>query len=158
MSSRTSRWERMSGNRVQTLEGFNNEWRWSKAKLGANTPLAISMTVCRAGAAVTLADNRTDKFVMPVFSLNVINAINRLACQKLISVPTGAGSLAEAMIIVTEVYHTLKFGHQEDARRNACNIADMTGSPRVRRTAMNHCPSSRILLSWISILPRRLVS
>ena len=43
--------------------------------------------------------------------------------------PTGAGSLAEAMITVTEVYHTLKFGHQEDARRNACNVADMTGSP-----------------------------
>ena len=80
-----------------------------------------------------LADKRTDKFVMPVFSFNVINdesrAIDRLACQKLISVPRGAGSLAEAMITVTEVYHTLKFGHQEDARRDACNVADMTGSP-----------------------------
>ena len=85
---------------VDTLEGFTKEWRWSKAKLGVNTPLAISMTVCRAGAAVELADNRTARFVMPVFFLNVINdeshAINRLACQKLISVPTGAGSLAEA--------------------------------------------------------------
>ena len=70
----------------------------------------ISMTVCRSGAAVELADNRTDKMVMPAFSLNVINdesrTINRLTCLELISVPTGAGSLAEAMIIVTEVYHT----------------------------------------------------
>ena len=42
-----------------------------------------------------LADNRTDKFVMPVFSLNVINddsrAIDRLACLEFISVPTGFG-------------------------------------------------------------------
>ena len=43
-----------------------------------------------------------------------------MACQQFISVPTGAGSLSEAMITVTEVYHTLKFGHQEDARRDAC--------------------------------------
>ena len=35
------------------------------------------MTVCRAGAAVELADNRTDKFVMRVFSLNVINDESR---------------------------------------------------------------------------------
>ena len=30
---------------VETLEGTKNEWEWSKAKLGANTLLAISMTV-----------------------------------------------------------------------------------------------------------------
>ena len=80
-----------------------------------------------------LADKRTDKFVMPVFSFNVINdeshAINRFACLEFISVPTGAGCLAEAMVTVTEVYHTLKFGHQEDARRDARNVADMTGYP-----------------------------
>ena len=111
---------------VEALEGTKNEWRWSKAKLGANTPLAVSMTVCRAGAAVELADNRTDKFVMPVFSLNVINdesrAINRLACLEFISVPTGAGSLAEAMITVTEVYHTFEIRSSKGrtARRVQC--------------------------------------
>ena len=93
----------------------------------------ISMTVCRAGAAVELADNRTDKLVMPAFSLNVINdesrTINCLACLEFISVPTGAGSLAEAMIIVTEVCHTWKFDHQQDARGDACSVADMAGSP-----------------------------
>ena len=140
ISSHISRWEKNVREQanidklmVETLEGTKNEWGWSKAKLGANTPLAISMTDCRAGAAVELADKRTDKFVMPVFSLNVINdenrAINRLACLEFISVPTGASSLAEAMITVTEVHHTLKFGHQEDGRRDACNVADMTGSP-----------------------------
>ena len=79
--------------------------------------LAISMTVCRTGAAVKFADTRTDKFVRPVFSLNVINdeshVNDRLACQDFISVPIGAGCLAEVMITVTEVNHTLKFGHQE---------------------------------------------
>ena len=33
------------------------------------------------------------------------------------------------MITVTEVYRTLRFGHQGDARRDACNIAGITGSP-----------------------------
>ena len=100
---------------VETLEGTKNEWGWSKAKLGAKTPLAISMTVCRAGASVELADNRTDKLATPVVN-DESRATHRLACLEFISVPTGAGSLAEAMITVTEVYHTLKFGHREDAR------------------------------------------
>ena len=112
---------------VETLERIKNEWEWSKAKLGATTPLSHFDDRLSCSAAMELAGNRTNKFVMPVFSLNVINdescAINRF------SVPTGGGSLAEAMITVTEVYHTLKFGHQEDARRNACNVADMTGFP-----------------------------
>ena len=56
---------------VETLEGTKNEWGWSKAKLGANTLLVISMTDFRAGAAVELADKRTDKFVMPVLSLSL---------------------------------------------------------------------------------------
>ena len=124
---------------------------WSKAKLGAQTPLAISTTVCREGAAVKLADKRADKFVGPAFSLNVNNdesrAINHLACQELISVRTGAGSLAEATITVTKVYHTWKFGHQEDARRDACNVGDKTG--------FLPCASSQRLLSWISILQSR---
>ena len=79
---------------VETLEGTKNEWRWFKANLGANATLAIPMTVCRACAAVTLADERTHKFVMPVLSFNGINdesrAINRSACQEFIVVPTGA--------------------------------------------------------------------
>ena len=79
---------------VETLDGTKNECGWSKAKLGANTPLAISMTACRTDAAVKLVDKRTDKFMMPVFSLNVISdesrAINCLAFLEFISVRTGA--------------------------------------------------------------------
>ena len=38
---------------VVTLDGSKNEWGWSKSKLGANAILAVSMTVCRAGAAAS---------------------------------------------------------------------------------------------------------
>merc|ERR1719230_1005861 len=38
---------------VQTLDGTTNEWGWCKAKLGANAILAVSMAVCRAGAAAS---------------------------------------------------------------------------------------------------------
>ena len=58
---------------TETLDGTKKEWSSFKANLGANPTLAISMTVRRAGAAVKLANKRTDKFVMPVLSFNVIN-------------------------------------------------------------------------------------
>ena len=34
--------------------------------------------------------------------------------------------LQEDMTTDTEVHHTLKFGHQEDVRRDACNVGDET--------------------------------
>merc|ERR1719183_1977088 len=78
---------------VEVLDGSTNEWGWSKGKLGANAILAVSMAVCRAGAAASsmtlyeyiakLSGQPGDKFVMPVPSFNVINggshAGNRLA-------------------------------------------------------------------------------
>merc|ERR1712227_1006504 len=118
-----------------------NEWGWSKAKLGANAILAISMAVCRAGAAANemtlysyiskLAGKPTDKFVMPVPSFNVINggshAGNRLACQEFMIMPTGASSFKEAMIIGTEVYHTLKSVIKKKYGQDACNVGDEGG-------------------------------
>jgi enolase len=35
---------------VEELDGSQNEWGWSKAKLGANAILGVSLAVCRAGA------------------------------------------------------------------------------------------------------------
>ena len=68
---------------VQELDGSKNEWGWSKAKLGANAILGVSMAVCKAGAAAKdmplykhiaeLAGNSTDKMHMPVPAFNVIN-------------------------------------------------------------------------------------
>merc|ERR1712187_854970 len=107
---------------VQTLDGTQNDWGWSKSNLGANAILAVSMAVCRAGAAsrqmplyeyiANLAGRPTDKFVLPVPSFNVINggshAGNRLACQEFMILPVGAASFRDALICGAEVYHTLK--------------------------------------------------
>merc|ERR1711988_641887 len=126
---------------VETLDGSQNEWGWSKAKLGANAILAVSMAVARAGAAAKsmplykyiaeLAGNPTDKFVMPVPSFNVINggshAGNRLACQEFMILPVGASSFKEALIIGCEVYHTLKGVIKKKYGQDACNVGDEGG-------------------------------
>merc|ERR1712032_1356963 len=107
---------------IETLDATQNDWGWSKSKLGANAILAVSMAVCRAGSAsmqmplyeyiANLSGRPTDKYVMPVPSFNVINggshAGNRLACQEFMILPVGASSLKDALIIGAEVYHTLK--------------------------------------------------
>lgn len=36
---------------ISRIDGSKNEWGWSKSKVGANAILAVSMAVCRAGAA-----------------------------------------------------------------------------------------------------------
>jgi len=126
---------------VETLDGSKNEWGWSKAKLGANAILAISMAVCRAGAAgndlelfeyiAKLSGKTGKKFVMPVPSFNVINggshAGNRLACQEFMILPVGAANFKEAMIIGAEVYHTLKGVIKKRYGQDACNVGDEGG-------------------------------
>ncbi|KAG6437279.1 hypothetical protein SASPL_102192 [Salvia splendens] len=78
---------------VHQLDGTQNEWGWCKQKLGANAILAVSLAVCKAGAAVlniplykhiaNLAGNKN--MVLPVPAFNVINggshAGNKLAMQ-----------------------------------------------------------------------------
>merc|ERR1719183_309438 len=107
---------------VETLDGSQNEWGWSKSKLGANAILACSMAIARAGAAAKsmplykylaeMSGKPTDKFVMLVPAFNVINggthAGNRLACQEFMILPVGAENFKNAMEIGTEVYHELK--------------------------------------------------
>merc|ERR1719148_494428 len=126
---------------VEELDGSKNEWGWSKAKLGANAILAVSMAVCRAGAASSemplyqyiakLAGKPMDKFVLPVPCFNVINggshAGNRLACQEFMILPVGAGSFKEAMNIGAEVYHTLKSVIKKKYGQDACNVGDEGG-------------------------------
>merc|ERR1712032_953278 len=126
---------------VETLDGTQNDWGWCKSSLGANAILAVSMAVCRAGAAsmqvplyeyiANLAGRPTDKYVMPVPSFNVINggshAGNRLACQEFMILPTGASSFKEALIIGCEVYHTLKGVIKKKYGQDACNVGDEGG-------------------------------
>jgi len=126
---------------VETIDGSQNEWGWSKSKLGANAILAVSMAVCRAGAAAStmtlyewiakLAGQPTDKFIMPCPSFNVINggshAGNRLACQEFMILPVGAKSFRDAMQIGAEVYHTLKGCIKKKYGQDACNVGDEGG-------------------------------
>jgi enolase len=126
---------------VQELDGTKNEWGWSKSKLGANAILAVSMAVCRAGAAAAnmplyqyiaqLANKPMDNFVMPVPCFNVINggshAGNRLACQEFMILPTGATSFKQAMEMGAEVYHTLKGVIKKKYGQDACNVGDEGG-------------------------------
>jgi len=126
---------------VEEMDGSKNEWGWSKAKLGANAILAVSMAVCRAGAAASemplyqyiakLGGKPMDKFVMPVPSFNVINggshAGNRLACQEFMILPLGATSFKEAMTMGAEVYHNLKSVIKNKYGQDACNVGDEGG-------------------------------
>merc|ERR1712241_982456 len=132
---------------VEELDGSKNEWGWSKSKLGANAILAVSMAVCRAGAAASemplyqyvakLSGKPMDRFVMPVPCLNVINggshAGNRLACQEFMILPTGASSFKHAMEVGAEVYHTLKSCIKKKYGQDACNVGDEGGfAPNVQ--------------------------
>merc|ERR1719262_479407 len=132
---------------VETLDGTQNMWGWSKSKLGANAILAVSMAVCRAGAAsmqmplyeyiANISGKPTNEFIMPVPSFNVINggshAGNRLACQEFMILPTGCSSFKEALIVGAEVYHNLKSVIKKKYGQDACNVGDEGGfAPNVQ--------------------------
>jgi enolase len=126
---------------VEVLDGTQNEWGWSKSKLGANAILAVSMAICRAGAAAKkmplyqyiakLAGKPTDKFVMPVPSFNVINggshAGNKLAVQEFMILPTGCKTFKEALQTGAEVYQSLKKVVNAKYGQDATNVGDEGG-------------------------------
>jgi len=125
----------------EELDGSQNEWGWSKEKLGANSILAVSMAICRAAAAcknqtlyqrvAELAGKPLDKFVLPVPAFNVINggshAGNGLPVQEFMILPVGASSFREALQIGAEVYHHLKKVIQEKYGQDATNVGDEGG-------------------------------
>ncbi|GAM19564.1 hypothetical protein SAMD00019534_027390 [Acytostelium subglobosum LB1] len=119
-----------------TLDGTNN-----KGKLGANAILAVSMAVCRAGAAASqlplykyiarLAGRSETQFILPVPAFNVINggshAGNRLAMQEFMILPVGAPSFKEALRMGAEVYHSLKDVIKSRYGQDAINVGDEGG-------------------------------
>lgn len=78
-----------------------------------------------------MAGKRTDKFVTPVPSLNVINggkhAGNKLAMQEFMILPTGAKSFKDAIQIGCEVYHSLKSVIKSKYGLDATNVGDEGG-------------------------------
>merc|ERR1712168_1633468 len=111
----------------------------NKSKLGANAILAVSMAVCKAGAAekgVPLYKHIADlcgnkKIILPVPAFNVINggshAGNKLAMQEFMILPTGAKSFKEAVRIGAEVYHNLKAVIKSRYGQDATNVGDEGG-------------------------------
>ena len=111
----------------------------NKGSIGANAILAVSLAVCKAGAAkkgiplyrhlADLAGNT--KLVLPVPSFNIINggshAGNALAMQEFMILPVGASSFTEAMRMGCEVYHHLKSLIKEKYGQDACNVGDEGG-------------------------------
>merc|ERR1711977_628903 len=119
---------------IKDLDGTDN-----KGKLGANAVLAVSMAVCKAGAAqkeVPLYKHLADlagngKLVLPVPAFNIINGGshpgNALAMQVFMVLPTGASSFTEAMKMGNEVYHNLKSVIKAKYGQDACNVGDEGG-------------------------------
>ncbi|KAL1499499.1 hypothetical protein AB1Y20_011702 [Prymnesium parvum] len=126
---------------VEEIDGTQNEWGWCKKKVGANAILAVSMAVCKAGAAAKktplykhiadLAGNSTDEMYLPVPAFNIINggshAGNKLAMQEFMILPVGAESFTEAMKMGSEVYHHLKAVIKKKYGQDACNVGDEGG-------------------------------
>ena len=133
---------------VRELDGTQNEWGWCKQKLGANAILAVSLATARAGAASSnvplyhylaqLAGKPTNKFVMPVPSLNIINggahAGNSLEMQEFMILPTGATSFSEGIRMGAEVYHSLQGLLKKKFGLSAANVGDEGGfgAPQIR--------------------------
>ena len=138
---------------VEEVDGTQNEWGWCKQKVGANAILAVSLATARAGAAsrslplyhhlAELAGKPTNKFIMPVPSLNIINggahAGNSLEMQEFMILPTGANSFAESLRLGIEVYHSLKSLINKKFGKAAANVGDEGGfgAPQIRDE--NHC-------------------
>ena len=135
---------------VETLDGTKNEWGWSKSTLGANSILAVSLAVARAGAdahklplfsyIAKIAGKNTEKFVLPVPALNVINggshAGNNLAMQEFMILPTGATSFKEGLRLGAEVYHALKSVIKKKYGQDATNVGDEGGfAPSIKENA-----------------------
>jgi len=133
---------------VEEVDGTQNEWGWCKQKVGANAILAVSLAVARAGAdakrlplyhyLADLAGKRTDKFITPVPSLNIINggahAGNSLEIQEFMIMPTGATSFSEAMRLGSETYHNLAKLLKSKYGKSAANVGDEGGfgAPQIK--------------------------
>jgi enolase len=89
----------------------------NKGRLGANAILGISLAVAKAAADYTAQPlyryvGGTAARVLPVPMMNIINggehADNPIDIQEFMIMPVNAGSIAEAVRIGSEVFHTLK--------------------------------------------------
>ena len=106
----------------------------NKAKLGANAILGVSLAVAKAAAEACGQPlyryvGGTSARVLPVPMMNIINggahADNPIDFQEFMIMPVGASSIAEAVRMGAEVFHTLK-GELKKAGHNT-NVGDEGG-------------------------------
>ena len=106
----------------------------NKARLGANAILGVSLAVAKAAAASAGMPlyryvGGPNAHVLPVPMMNIINggahADNPIDFQEFMVLPVGASSLAEAVRMGAEVFHTLK-GALKKAGHNT-NVGDEGG-------------------------------
>lgn len=111
------------------LDGTKN-----KSRLGANAMLGVSLAVAKA-AAETLGlplyryVGGAQAHVLPVPMMNIINggahADNPIDIQEFMIMPVGAGSIADAVRMGSEIFHTLK--KQLKAAGHNTNVGDEGG-------------------------------
>jgi enolase len=106
----------------------------NKARLGANSILGVSLAVAKAAADASALPlyryvGGTQARVLPVPMMNIINggahADNPIDFQEFMIMPVGAPTLAEAVRMGAEVFHTLK-GALKKAGHNT-NVGDEGG-------------------------------
>ncbi len=106
----------------------------NKARLGANAILGVSLAVAKAAAEASGLPlyryvGGTQARVLPVPMMNIINggahADNPIDFQEFMIMPVGAESLADAVRMGAEVFHTLK-GALKKAGHNT-NVGDEGG-------------------------------
>jgi enolase len=111
------------------LDGTSN-----KARLGANAILGVSLAVAKAGAAACRLPlyryvGGTHARVLPIPMMNIINggahADNPIDFQEFMIMPVGASTMADAVRMGSEVFHTLRKALTEAG--HSTNVGDEGG-------------------------------
>jgi enolase len=106
----------------------------NKSRLGANAILGVSLAVAKAAAESSELPlfryvGGPNAHVLPVPMMNIINggahADNPIDMQEFMILPVGAESIAHAVQIGTEIFHTLKKGLAADGHNT--NVGDEGG-------------------------------
>ena len=106
----------------------------NKARLGANAILGVSLAVAKAAAESSSLPlyryiGGPNAHVLPVPMMNIINggahADNPIDMQEFMILPVGAESIAHAVQIGSEIFHTLKKGLAADGHNT--NVGDEGG-------------------------------
>jgi len=114
----------------------------NKGKLGANAILGVSLAVAKAAATYSGMPlyryvGGTNAHVLPVPMMNIINggahADNPIDIQEFMIMPVGAESIADAVRMGTEIFHTLKSALHKAGQNTS--VGDEGGfAPNLRST------------------------